>query len=623
MTAPSAPPEPDHLVLAGEFPAATREQWRGLVETVLRRSGALPDGLTGPVESLLASQTYDGITRQPLYTAEDGAPNGGFPGLAPFVRDGRPDGGVLSGWDIRARHADPDPAVTRRAVLADLENGVTSLWLVLGAAGLPVSALAEVLDEVYVDLAPVTLDPGAEFLAAADALLEVHDAKGVPASEVKGNLGADPLGLLAATGAEPDLDAAARLAARISPAYPRLRSVMVDALPYHEAGGSDAEELGCAIAAGVGYLRALTAAGLDVDAAAAQLEFRLAAPGDQFLAIAKFRAARRLWARITEVCGAADAPAPPQHAVTSPAMMTRRDPWVNLLRATVACFGAGVGGAEAITVLPFDAALGLPSEFSRRIARNTQAILLEESKVAGVIDPAGGSWYVERLTDDLARAAWAWFTELERAGGLRAALDSGLVAERLAATWRARSANLATRADPITGVSEFPNLAEKPIERPPAAAAPAGGLPRVRYASAFEALCDLSDAELAEKGSRPKVFLATLGPLATHTARASFAANLFQAGGIETPTGTAATTPAEVVEGFRASGATVACICGADNAYTELAGPVASALNQAGARRVLLAGPPNDEYEVDGFVFAGCDALEVLRATLETLGVKQ
>jgi methylmalonyl-CoA mutase len=472
----------EQLKLASDFPAATRDQWRTLVEGVLRRSGVEP---AGSAEDALASDTYDGFAIRPLYTADDAVPDPGMPGLPPFVRGGRADGVVATGWDIRQRHAHPDPDVTRRAVLADLENGVTSLWLVAGERGVPVDALADVLDEVYLDLAPVTLDAGAEFAAAAEVLLGIHDDKGIQASEVRGNLGADPLGLRARTGTPADLEGAAALAGRVAAGYPKLRSIVVDALPYHEAGGSDGQELGAAMATAVAYLRALENAGLDVAAAAGQLEFRLAATADQFGTIAKLRAARRLWARVVEVCGAPGIAAP-QHAVSSSTMMTRRDPWVNMLRTTLACFGAGVGGADAVTVLPFDAAIGLPDAFARRIARNTHAILLEESKVAGVIDPAGGSWYVEAHTDSLARAGWAWFTELERAGGIVAALDSGLVDERIAATRDERNRRLAEGEESITGVTVYPNKDEKPLVRAAAPPEPDGGLPRVRYAAPFE-----------------------------------------------------------------------------------------------------------------------------------------
>jgi methylmalonyl-CoA mutase len=432
---------PTELALASEFPVATREQWEALA------AGVEP------------SVTYDGIVRSPLYSADD--VTGEHPRLFRPTRS----------WDIRQRQTVPDPA----AILDDLEHGVTSLWL----AGLPVDALPEVLHDVYLDLAPVTLDAGPEFRAAATKLLEIHEDKGIARDHVLGNLGADPIGVAG------DIAEAVDVALGVARDFPMLRTIVVDALRYHEAGGSDAQELGCALAAGVAYLRALVDAGIEVDAAAGQLEFRFAATVDQFLTIAKFRAARRLWARVIEASGGTNT-AQLQHAVTSPAMMTRRDPYVNMLRTTVACFAAGVGGADAVTVLPFDSAIGAPDALGRRIARNTQSILLEESTVAGVLDPAGESWYVERLTEDLVRVSWSWFTEIERAGGIRSALDSGLIADRLAETWQARRANLESGVDKITGLTAFPNPDEQPLARPPAPPPPAGVLPRVRYAEEFE-----------------------------------------------------------------------------------------------------------------------------------------
>ncbi|WP_235999792.1 methylmalonyl-CoA mutase family protein [Qaidamihabitans albus] len=613
--------EPRELALAAEFGPAGREQWQRLVAGVLSKTGALPEGFTGAPESLLTSHTYDGIEIQPLYTADDPAPPAGFPGLPPFVRGATPEGHVRGGWDVRALHRTTDPAATNRAVLADLEGGVTSIWLRVGGDALPVDALADALNEMRLDLAPVVLDPGEQYEQAAEALLSLLAETSVPANEVTCGLGADPVGLRARTGRPHELAPAAALAARVAERYPGLRTIVVDALPFHEAGGSDTQELGASIAAGVAYLRALTAAGLGVDDAAAQLEFRYAATADQFLTIAKLRAARRLWARVTEVSGARPR-GMRQHAVTSPAMLTRRDPWVNMLRTTVASFAAGIGGADAVTVLPFDSAIGLPDAFSRRIARNTQAILLEESKLAGVLDPAGGSWYVENLTDELARAAWDEFTAIERAGGIEAELGSGALAGRLADTWQARSRRIATRQDPITGVSEFPDLEEKRIERERAPSpVDGGGLPRVRYAQEYERLRDRSDAHLAAHGTRPRVFLATLGPLAAHSARATFAANLFQAGGIE-PVNPGVTGDRDaLVRAFRESGTAVACLCGSDSAYAEQAGEVATALREAGAVSVLLAGKRADHAGVTGFVHAGCDALAVLTGTLDTLGV--
>jgi methylmalonyl-CoA mutase len=413
---------PDDLRLAGEFPAVTRAEWRELVAGVLRKAGRqdLPD----PVEEALAVPVATGVRVAPLYTAEDAGdlPTAvGVPGLAPFVRGARagtdPAGGVPGGWDVRQRHADPDVAVTREAIAADLENGVTSLWLVLGEGAIPVDSLGEVLSDVLLDLAPVTIQGGP---TAAEAFLALAEGRDLAPG---GSLGLDPLGLHAASGQAQDLSGLADVARRAA-AHAGLRTVVIDGTVFADAGASAVEELGCSLAAGTAYLRALTDGGLSVDEAFGQLEFRYSASADQFTTIAALRAARRLWDRVGEVSGAApDLRAQRQHAVTSSVMTTKHDPWVNLLRTTVACFAAGVGGADVVTVQPFDAALGLPDAFSRRIARNTQSLLVEEGHLARVLDPAGGSWYVESLTESLAQAAWEWFTEIERAGGLAAALD--------------------------------------------------------------------------------------------------------------------------------------------------------------------------------------------------------
>ncbi|MFD1542646.1 methylmalonyl-CoA mutase subunit beta [Nonomuraea guangzhouensis] len=571
--------------LAAGFPTTNRDDWRTLALEVLRKSGVE----AGSPEEALAGVTYDGVTLAPLYDAAD------LPEHLPRVRRA-----AFAGWDVRQRHSVADP----EAVLADLEHGVTSLWLVLGDGAIPVGRLPDVLREVYLDLAPIVLQAGAETREAAEVLFGLAAERGV---SPRGNLGAS----IGTAGR----DVTAELAVRCAADFPGMRAVMLDATPYHDAGGSDADELGCSIALGVEHLRALTGAGLGVGQAFGQLEFRYAATADQFATIAKLRAAHTLWARVAEVCGAADG-GQLQHAVTSSAMMTARDPWVNLLRTTIACFAAGVGGADAVTVQPFDACLGPPDAFARRMARNTQALLLEEAGAGRVADPAGGSWYVERRTADLADRAWAWFQEIEAAGGIGAA--SELVAGRIADTRRRRADDIAHRRFPITGVSEFPNIAEKPVRVPSAGEAGfAGeGLPEIRYAQEFEALRDLADA----RPRRPVVFLATIGPVAAYTARAAFAANLFQAGGLATESAGPGTDPDQIATAFAVSGSTVACLCSSDKMYGLHAEAVAAALRRAGARKIWLAG--KGDYEgVDDRLYAGCDALAVLRTTFDDLEV--
>ena len=613
------------LALAAEFPAATREEWRELVAAVLRKAGgraaqafaADPDA---DPEAALTTRLYDGIDVKPLYTAADAlsVAHDGLPGHPPFVRAATKDGATAAGWDVRQLHADPDPRRTNAAAHADLANGATSLWLRLGEDGLPVGDLAAALDGVYLDLAPIALDAGPHTAAATSALLALADERGVARAELSGTLGADPIGSRARSGADAGVAVLGRLAEQVS-ASPRLRVATVDGTAYADAGSSDADEVGISACVGVSYLRALTDAGLPVRDALAAIEFRYAVGADQFSSIAKLRAARRVWDRIAELSDAgADRPGQAQHAVTSAAMLTRRDPWVNMLRTTIACFAAAVGGAHAITVLPFDSAIGLPDDFGRRIARNTQSILHDESSLARVVDAAGGSWYVEALTDQLAERAWQTFVLLERAGGALRALDDGAVEALVGTTRELRRADIARRRAPITGVSEFAFLDERAVIRPPAPPAPAGLLPTFRYAGEFEELRDRSDAA----PRRPVVFLAALGAPGVHAARVAFASNLFQAGGIEVATGSG--TADDMVAEFAGARTPVVCLCSSDEMYGDMASWVSKALREAGATQVWLAGRPPKDGEIsgiDGYLYAGCDALDVLRRTMSALAV--
>jgi methylmalonyl-CoA mutase len=310
-------------------------------------------------------------------------------------------------------------------------------------------------------------------------------------------------------------------------------------------------------------------------------------------------------------------------------MLTQREAYVNMLRATMATFSAGLGGANSITVLPHTLALGLPDPFARRAARNTQLVLLEESNLAKVADPAAGSGGIETLTRELCEAAWTLFRETEKAGGIFASLEQNLIQQKVAATRKAREANIAKRRDVLTGASEFPNLHEAEVAVLPAkplALAPYGeakfkfdALAPMRLAAPFEALRDKSDALLKKSGARPKMFLANLGTAAEFTARATFAKSFFETGGIEAIDSAGASDPAALTTAFKASGATVACLCSSDKVYAEQAVAAAQALQAAGARHIYLAGRPGEQEPalraagVDDFIFAGGDALASLQ----------
>ncbi|UCD76572.1 MAG: methylmalonyl-CoA mutase small subunit [Phycisphaerales bacterium] len=462
--------EPE-LKILDDFPPVSYESWRAIVEKDLRGTS---------FDDTLVTETYEGIGIQPLYTAGDqqgGGDQSGFPGAPPHTRGGRLLGNTTAGWEICQEHAEPDPAALNNAILDDLNNGVTSIHLRLDSMQRPGAIIQAVSDfesafaAVDLDGLCISLDAGPNFFPAAACLAAFWKSRSEDPATVRGAFNADPLHVLAGAGRLPlPLDEAMNrmvdLAAWTSKNLPGVTAVGVDTGPYHLAGASAAQDLAVSMATGIEYLRTMERGGLSVAAAAGQIRFTYRLGCRLFLAIAKLRAARRLWARIIEASGGDDAPLN-MHVRTADRVLTRRDPWVNLLRNTVACFAGAVGGAETITLAPFDSALGPPDELSMRIARNTQLLLREESHLHRVIDPAGGSWFVEKLTDELAETAWAILQEIESRGGATAALLSGRLGEQIQPTWQARRKNLATRSDAVTGVSEFPNLNEEAITREP------------------------------------------------------------------------------------------------------------------------------------------------------------
>ena len=606
---------------------------RGRGELDAQRLAALYD-------RVLRTPTHEGLTLEPLYTAADAPAPGaeGMPGRMPFVRGAHADR-ADGGWDVRQAvvvHGDGAGAVG--AALQELEGGADSVELDLrDARRIDADLLGRVLEGVVLDAAAIGLQAGERGAQAAHALGELCAQQGIDPTRFRGSLGLDPLGDHAgAGGAGAALtDALAEttaLSVRVAERNPGVRTIAVDGVRYHAAGASHVQEMGIALAGGVAYLRALEAAGLGLAAAAGQVEFRLAAGADQFLTIAALRAFRRLWGRVGEACGLPPAARGAHiHAIGSPAMETRYDPWVNLLRGTVACFAAGVAGADVVSVTPYDRAReGAAGGLGLRLARNTQRLLIDESGIGRVIDPAGGSFYVEALTDSMAHAAWEWFRRIEAAGGLAAALASGLVQDHIEATARERRDAIAHRRDPITGVSEFPDAHEPPPPAPashrPPPDTPFRPIVAHRWSEPFEHQRARAD-RAAAAGGRPAVFLANLGTVADHTARATFAANLFAAAGIEVRQGSDADDDARVAEAFAASDARLACICSSDDVYAERAAAVARSLARAGAVRIYLAGRPGDgeaalrQAGVHEFAYVGCDALALLTGALDVLGV--
>lgn len=619
------PAQTDELPLASEFPAATRDMWLKLVDGVLK--GAPRDRLLG--------KSADGLSIEPLYSrVSDAKPVAGRPASIP--------------WQIAQRIDHPDPKQANAQALTDLENGATALTLVFaganGAAGFGLDpsadAIRKLVEGIHFD-AGVGIDfqIGPQSREAPLRLAALLKEKGVAPETCDIRFGFDPISAAAVWGSSP------YAWTEIAPALAQVVNTVVaqgfkgpaavaDGRVVHDAGGSEAQELAFVLAVGVAYLRALEASGMELSKARDMIYARLSADADQFLTMAKFRALRKLWARIEQACGLEPAPLFIA-ADTAWRMLTRRDADVNMLRATMATFAAGLGGANSITVLPHTLALGLPDPFARRVARNTQLILLEESNLAKVTDPAAGSGGIETLTTQLCTRAWSLFQEIERAGGIWAALEANLLQPKIAEVRAAREKNIARRKDVVTGVSEFANLSEKVPEVLDAkpVVLPSYGDARItfealkphRLAEAFEALRDTSDAALKQKGQRPRVFLANLGTPANFSARANFAKSFFEAGGIEALDNDGFWEIPTLVHEFKKAGTALACLCSSDAVYGTNAADAAKALKEAGASTVYLAGRPGEQendYRAAGvteFIFAGGDALATLRVAYDKM----
>ena len=389
----------EQLSLAAEFPATSQAEWRKLVEAALK--GAAFD-------KRLVSQTYDGLRVEPLYPRALGA----------SVIAGR----AATPWQVLARVDHPHAKAANALALLDLEGGATGLTLVFagapaargfGVAVETVDDLDRVLAKVMLDMISLRLET-APFAGrpVATLLTALVERRKLDPSALDIDFGLDPIGDMARTGRAllpwPELSQRAGATAKdlADKGFAKARFLRVDGRAVHEAGGSEAQELAFALATGVAYLRLMEASGFALDAARHRLTFLMAADADEFLTIAKLRALRKLWARVEQACGLTPQPATVA-AETAWRMMTTRDVYVNMLRATIAVTAAGLGGADAVGVLPFTQALGLPDAFARRVARNTQLVLLEESNLYRVADPAAASGGIENLTAQMAQAAVA------------------------------------------------------------------------------------------------------------------------------------------------------------------------------------------------------------------------
>lgn len=636
--------------LFGDFPRRHLDDWERLAEPALK----------GKKLASLVSKDADGIeipalsTRQSWPTHSDPA---GVPGFFPYVRGTRA-AGTNRGWDIRQSYEDPDVDRLVAAIREDLAGGVTSISL---AAPLRDVATATKILEALPEHAPIVLDAH-DVLESAAVLIAASEAADRP---LVGNLGLDPLAALAVRGElVVDVDTAFRLVTDIAhhvKGRSGLRTVLVHGEAYDDGGATDAQQLAYAIGCGLSYLRAFIASGFSLEDANRQIAFRFAAGADVLRTIAKLRAARQIWSRIMGACGARDdARRTTIEATTSRRALSRHDVWVNVLRATTAAFGAIAGGADAIVVRTHVDAVGVPDDDARRLAKNVQIILREEAHVGQVIDPAGGAWAIERLTDDLARTAWKRLQEIEGKGGMERAIEVGFVARAVEEAYFDRRNAIATRRQAITGVSDYPWLDEPAPAVLTSSTAPVEATrevelsltaPKGRIAANAVALArlgantaDLHAALLVHEGRakttpmsarrdagpfealrarakafEPKILLASFGTMAEHTPRTAFARSFFEAGGIRAIERTFE-DPEAVAKAVEETGAELAVLCSSDAVYERDAEDYARALKRAGIRFLYLAGRPGELSHryvrggVDAYIHLGVDAVTLLES---------
>jgi methylmalonyl-CoA mutase len=576
------------------FAARSESDWRKAAEAALK----------GGAFEKLVSVTADGFKIGPLYA--------GLVGPRALRGDAGP-------WKALSRVDHPSPDDFNAQALEDLSNGADGLEVVFGNAGgahgfglsrSDAASLRRAFDGIKFDAgARFALDVASFDQAAGVAALV--EQSGAEAALADIAFGLNPLGVRVRSGAPaPDEGALEAAVAELGSRGFAGPFVCADARPVHNAGGTPAQELAFAISAGLSYLRRLERP--------ETIAFRLAADADAFATLAKFRAMRLLWARVEEACGLTPKPIRLQ-ATSSWRMMTTAEPYVNVMRAALAAFAAGLGGAESVTLLPFTQAIGLPDAFARRLARNTQLVELREARLGFVADPAAGAGVWEALTEGFCEKAWDLFQSYEAAGGLAKALEGGLVQRDVQAAAEALRRDVARAKAPLTGVSAHLHLAAERIAVLPDAAKPAGkpgesALAPMRLSEPFE--------RLRERASGETMFLAAIGPLSAHGRRLGFAREFFEAGGMTTVAGAGASAQALATE-FATSGATMACLCGSDEAYAAEAETFAAALRAQGAR-LMLAGRPGEREPawraagIEGFVYAGADivaTLEEFRST--------
>ena len=698
-----------------EFPIPTYDEWRKAAEAMLK--GA-------PFEKRLITKTHEGINLQPMYWAKDAeglSHLDSLPGFPPYVRGTDTLGFKANPWEVSQELPYATPEEFNRALRADLERGQTTINMPLdratllgedvdrvhaedvGRGGVSISSLDDLgkaLDRVDLEQTPIFIQAGASAVPIGSMLLALLQKQAKQAGQLSGCIGADPLGELATLGKLPRsisgaYDDMAQFTAWAAANAPELQTVIVQGHPYHDGGGNAIQELACAIATGVEYLREMQNRFLPIDTAAPRIRFALSLGSNFFMEMAKLRAARMLWARVVKAFGGNDESQKMRiHARTSSWNKTAYDPNVNMLRTTTEAFSGVLGGCDSLHISPFDEAVRAPTDHTRRVARNTHTVLREEAGLTRTVDPAGGSWYVENLTDTVASKSWDLFQEIEKQGGMFQSLQAGYPQAAVAETAAGRAKSYAQRRDVFVGVNMYANMTETPLEAPKIDAdalqqkrnaeltayraavdeewrqsaleklttstpdevikaaihAASGGAtledlcqalasseemdPLIepvkiqRGSVAYEQLRRQAEAYAECTGSLPKVFLANMGPIPQHKARADFTRGFLEVGAFDVIGNDGFATTDDAAKAAIDSGAQVVVICSTDKTYPDLVPSLAKSIKDAKPDTVLLlAGYPTDHIEafktagVEDFIHLRANCYEMLVNIQNKIGV--
>lgn len=612
-----------NLNLLKDFPAPNWDEWKALVVESLKG---------GDYDKLMKTRTYEGITLEPIYRKED-IQNLDFPksdpGQVPYVRGNDPQRLIDQGWYVAQKQTEKDLTKLNKILKDELDRGLSMINFCMssccdGIVFKSVEELETLLDGIDIKAAPLFIQSSISSPQSFDILLQYLHKHGIPAAELQGALGFDPIGELAGQGSlalNPEemwqrIDE--EVSARLEHA-PKFKAFVIDSSVYENAGASAVQELALVLASAISYLKKLVADGKNINALAPLFSVKLSLGSNFFMEIAKIRAFRLLWAEMIKAFGGNELSQKVWiHGRTADFNKSVYDLYVNMLRTTTESFSGVIGGVDSLEVTPFDNVVAKNTEFSRRMARNQQLILKEESNFAKVADPAGGSYYIESITAQLADLAWKLMQEIEANGGMIAALQSGMIHDILADTAKARIDAVNKRRDVFVGVNMYANPDDKylqPLKMHKCGCQDCAFKLDRGPIQPLRVLAQVEELRATVSAKSPKIMLLNMGEVGEYKARADFSLGFFQMAGFEIISDKAFKTVEEAIAAAKAAKVDAFCICSTDDNYEQLVAPLCAGIKPA---IMILAGYPKDkvaEYQesgIDFFIHIRANAYETL-----------